>query len=165
MGVRLAGRRGKITARFFDLADLAREACYVARTKKQEVVTAEHVRKALDAKVERHNPYRNEDSRDDRPESAVHRYHRRRVGQVNGLSVLEIGGYPFGKPVRITASASLGKTGIINIERESNLSGRFHDKGVQIISGYLRRTFAQDKPLFAFREPLFRTVLFRSGRR
>jgi len=49
--------------------------------------------------------------------------------------------------VRITASASLGKTGIINIERESNLSGRFHDKGVQIISGYLRRTFAQDKPL------------------
>jgi predicted ATP-dependent protease len=70
-----------------------------------------------------------------------------RVGQVNGLSVIEIGGYPFGKPVRITATASLGKAGIVNIERESNLSGRFHDKGVQIISGYLRRTFAQDKPL------------------
>src|SRR6202050_5541992 len=70
-----------------------------------------------------------------------------RVGQVNGLSVIEIGGYPFGKPVRITAMASLGKAGIVNIERESNLSGRFHDKGVQIISGYLRRTFAQDKPL------------------
>ena len=70
-----------------------------------------------------------------------------RAGQVNGLSVLEIGGYAFGKPVRITASVALGKLGIINIERESNLSGRFHDKGVQIISGYLRRTFAQDKPL------------------
>jgi predicted ATP-dependent protease len=61
--------------------------------------------------------------------------------------VMEIGGYAFGKPVRITASVALGKTGIINIEREANLSGRFHDKGVQIISGYLRRTFAQDKPL------------------
>jgi predicted ATP-dependent protease len=61
--------------------------------------------------------------------------------------VMEIGGYAFGKPVRITASVALGKTGIINIERESNLSGRLHDKGVQIISGYLRRTFAQDKPL------------------
>jgi predicted ATP-dependent protease len=70
-----------------------------------------------------------------------------RVGQVNGLSVLEIGGYAFGKPVRITASVSIGKIGIINVERESNLSGRFHDKGVQIISGYIRRTFAQDKPL------------------
>ena len=69
------------------------------------------------------------------------------MGQVNGLSVMEIGGYAFGKPVRITASVALGKSGIINVERESNLSGRFHDKGVQIISGYLRRTFAQDKPL------------------
>jgi predicted ATP-dependent protease len=69
------------------------------------------------------------------------------VGQVNGLSVLEIGGYSFGKPVRITASAALGKAGLINIEREANLSGRFHDKGVHIIAGYLRSCFAKDKPL------------------
>ena len=61
-----------------------------------------------------------------------------RVGQVNGLSVMEIGGYMFGKPVRITASAALGKSGLINIEREANLSGSFHDKGMHIISGYLR---------------------------
>jgi len=69
------------------------------------------------------------------------------VGQVNGLSVLEIGGYSFGKPVRITATAALGKAGLINIEREANLSGRFHDKGMHIIAGYLRSKFAQDKPL------------------
>jgi len=69
------------------------------------------------------------------------------IGQVNGLSVLEIGGYSFGKPVRITATAALGKGGLINIERESNLSGRFHDKGVHIISGFLRSKFAQNKPL------------------
>src|SRR5258708_1458948 len=69
------------------------------------------------------------------------------VGQVNGLSVLEIGGYSFGKPVRITATAALGKAGLINIEREANLSGRFHDKGIHIIAGYLRSQFAQDKPL------------------
>jgi lon-related putative ATP-dependent protease len=146
-GVRLAGRRGKITARFFDLADLAREACYVARNEKQEVVTAEHVRKALDAKVERHNLTETKIREMIDQNLLFIDTTGTRVGQVNGLSVLEIGGYPFGKPVRITASASLGKTGIINIERESNLSGRFHDKGVQIISGYLRRTFAQDKPL------------------
>ena len=60
---------------------------------------------------------------------------------------MEIGGYLFGKPVRITASAALGKAGLINIERESNLSGRLHDKGMQIIAGYLRSQFAQDKPL------------------
>jgi ATP-dependent Lon protease len=70
-----------------------------------------------------------------------------RTGQVNGLSVYELGGYAFGKPVRITATAALGKAGIINIEREANLSGRIHDKGVQIIAGYLRNKFAQDKPL------------------
>ncbi|HXN99943.1 MAG TPA: ATP-binding protein [Candidatus Acidoferrales bacterium] len=146
-GVRLAGRRGKITARFFDLADLAREACYAARNEKKDVVTAEHVRKALDAKVERHNLTETKIREMIDQNLLFIDTTGARVGQVNGLSVLEIGGYPFGKPVRITASASLGKTGIINIERESNLSGRFHDKGVQIISGYLRRTFAQDKPL------------------
>src|ERR1700677_3214016 len=146
-GVRLAGRRGKITARFFDLADLAREACYVARNEKQEVVTAEHVRKALDAKVERHNLTETKIREMIDQNLLFIDTTGTRVGQVNGLSVLEIGGYPFGKPVCLTASASLRKTGIINIERESNLSGRFHDKGVQIISGYLTRTFAQDKPL------------------
>jgi len=146
-GVRLAGRRGKITARFFDLADLAREACYVARNEKQAVVTAEHVRKALDAKVERHNLTETKIREMIDQNLLFIDTTGTRVGQVNGLSVIEIGGYPFGKPVRITATASLGKAGIVNIERESNLSGRFHDKGVQIISGYLRRTFAQDKPL------------------
>ena len=69
------------------------------------------------------------------------------TGQVNGLSTMEIGGYCFGKPVRITATAALGRSGVINIEREANLSGRFHDKGVHIISGYLRSQFAQDKPM------------------
>src|SRR6202451_2095204 len=146
-GVRLAGRRGKITARFFDLADLAREACYVARNEKQEVVTAEHVRKALDAKVERHNLTETKIREMIDQNLLFIDTTGTRVGQVNGLSVIEIGGYPVGKPGRLTAPGSLGKAGIVNIERESNLSGRFHDKGVQIISGYLRRTFAQDKPL------------------
>ncbi len=146
-GVRLAGRRGKITTRFFDLADLARESSYMARQESDAVVTAAHVRQALDAKIERHNL----------AETKIREMIEQnllfidttgvRPGQVNGLSVLEIGGYAFGKPVRISSSVALGKAGIINIERESNLSGRFHDKGVQIIGGYLRRTFAQDKPL------------------
>jgi lon-related putative ATP-dependent protease len=146
-GVRLAGRRGKITTRFFDLADLARESSYAAKHDGCKVITAEHVRKALDAKVDRHNLLETKIREMIEQNLVFIDTTGGRPGQVNGLSVLEIGGYAFGKPVRISASVALGKTGIINIEREANLSGRFHDKGVQIISGFMRRTFAQDKPL------------------
>jgi predicted ATP-dependent protease len=146
-GVRLAGRHGKITTRFFELADLARESSYIAKLSACNVITGEHVKKALDAKNERHNLLETKIREMIEQKMIFIDTAGGRVGQVNGLSVMEIGGYAFGKPVRITASAAMGKTGIINIERESNLSGRFHDKGVQIISGYLRRTFAQTKPL------------------
>ena len=146
-GVRHAGRRGKITTRFFDLADLARESSYVTRHEGQKVITADHVRKALDAKIDRHNLTETKIQEMIDQNLIFIDTTGERVGQVNGLSVLEIGGYAFGKPCRITASVALGKVGLINVEREANLSGRFHDKGVQIIAGYLRRTFAQDKPL------------------
>jgi lon-related putative ATP-dependent protease len=146
-GVRLAGRRGKITTRFFDLADLARESSYIAKDHGCEVVTGPHVRDALDAKIERHNLIETKIREMVEQNLLFIDTDGGRVGQVNGLSVLEVGGYAFGKPVRITASASPGKVGIINIEREANLSGRFHDKGVEIIGGFIRRTFAQDKPL------------------
>jgi len=146
-GVRIAGRRGKITTRFFDLADLARESAYAARQNGTKVITAAHVKDALDAKIERHNLLESKIREMIEQNLLFIDTTGERVGQVNGLSVLEIGGYAFGKPVRITVSAAMGKIGIINVERESNLSGRFHDKGVQIISGYIRRTFAQDKPL------------------
>jgi predicted ATP-dependent protease len=146
-GVRIAGRRGKITTRFFDLADLARESSYAARHNGNTIITAEHVRQALDAKIERNNLLETKIREMIEQNLLFIDTAGERVGQVNGLSVMEIGGYAFGKPVRITASVALGKVGIINIEREANLSGKFHDKGVQIISGYMRRTFAQDKPL------------------
>ena len=146
-GVRLAGRRSKITARFTDLFDVAREACYVAGEAGETPVTAAHVRKALASKIERHNLYETKLSELIKEGVLLIDTSGERVGQVNGLSVYEIGGYSFGKPVRITASVALGKAGIINIEREANLSGRIHDKGVQILSGFLRGKFAQDKPL------------------
>lgn len=146
-GVRRAGRRGKLTARFSELADVAREASYLARQEGGRVVIAAHVRRALDAKIERHNLYETKIREMIEQRLLLIDTSGQRVGQVNGLSVLEVGGYAFGKPVRITASVALGKTGLINIEREANLSGRLHDKGVQIIAGYLRRMFSQDKPL------------------
>jgi predicted ATP-dependent protease len=146
-GVRQAGRRNKVTARFVDIADLAREAHYAAAAAGENVVRAAHVRLALSAKMERHNLIETRIREMIEEGTLLVDLAGSRVGQLNGLSVLEIGGYSFGKPVRITATAALGKSGVINIERESNLSGRFHDKGVHIISGYLRSRFAQDKPL------------------
>jgi ATP-dependent Lon protease len=146
-GVRQAGRRNKVTARFIDIADLAREAHYNAAASGESVVRAAHVRGALSSKMERHNLIETRIRDMIEEGTLLVDVSGTRVGQVNGLSVLEIGGYSFGKPVRITATAALGKAGLINIERESNLSGRFHDKGVHIISGYLRSLFAQDKPL------------------
>jgi predicted ATP-dependent protease len=146
-GVRKAGRRNKVTARFIDIADLAREAHYAAAAAGENVVRAAHVRAALASKVERHNLIETRIREMMEEGTLLVNLSGSHLGQVNGLSVLEIGGYAFGKPVRITASVGLGKAGLINIERESNLSGRFHDKGVHIITGYLRTSFAQDKPL------------------
>ncbi len=146
-GVRKAGRRNKVTARFVDIADLAREAHYTAAAAGENVVRAAHVRSAIASKMERHNLVETRIREMIEEGTLLVALTGTCVGQVNGLSVMEIGGYAFGKPVRITASAALGKAGLINIEREANLSGRFHDKGVQIIAGYLRSCFAKDKPL------------------
>jgi ATP-dependent Lon protease len=146
-GVRKAGRRNKVTARFVDIADLAREAHYAAAAAAENVVRAAHVRVAIASKVERHNLIETRIREMMEEGTLLVNLSGAEAGQVNGLSVLEIGGYSFGKPVRITASVGLGKAGLINIEREANLSGRFHDKGVHIIAGFLRSCFAQDKPL------------------
>jgi ATP-dependent Lon protease len=146
-GVRKAGRRNKVTARFVDIADLAREAHYAAAGAGESVVRAAHVRAAIASKIERHNLIETRIREMVEEGTLLVDVNGSCVGQVNGLSVMEIGGYCFGKPVRITASAALGKAGLINIERESKLSGRFHDKGVHIISGFMRSTFAKDKPL------------------
>jgi predicted ATP-dependent protease len=146
-GIRQAGRRNKVTARFPDLADLAREASYIARQESASPVTAAHVRRARESRIERHNLTETKIREMIEEGTLLIETDTARVGAVNGLSVLEIGGYAFGKPVRITASAALGKAGLINIEREANMSGHLHDKGMQIIAGYLRSKFAQDKPL------------------
>jgi ATP-dependent Lon protease len=146
-GVRRAGRRNKITARVNEVLDLARESCYAARQDGETPVSGVHVRKALRAKIERHALV-DEKMREMIAEGlTLIDTDGTRTGVVNGLSVFEYGGHFFGKPSRITASVALGKAGLINIEREAGMSGRLHDKGIQIISGYLRGMFAQDKPL------------------
>jgi len=146
-GMRLAGKQKKLSTQFNNIADVLREANYWARKEKSSQVTEKHVEKAIEEKIERSRL--NEEKIQEMIEEGTIMIDTKGfvVGQVNGLSVYDTGDYSFGKPTRITAKTSVGGSGIINIEREAELSGRIHSKGVLILAGYLRSKYAQDKPL------------------
>jgi lon-related putative ATP-dependent protease len=146
-GVRLAGRQKKLTTRFHLLEDVLREASYWATKEGSQYVGEAHVEKAIEKRIHRVNLV--EDKIQEMIEDGMVMIDSDGavVGQVNGLSVYNLGDYAFGKPSRITAKVAMGKAGIINIEREAELSGPTHNKGVLILAGYLRGKYAQDKPL------------------
>jgi len=146
-GARQAGEREKILASYADVADLVREAAYWARKEDQQIVSRRHVEQALESRIFRSNRIEEEIRELIAKGTILIDIKGKKVGQVNGLSVLDIGAYAFGRPSRVTASVAMGQAGIINIERESHLSGSIHDKGVLILSGYLRNRYGQDKPL------------------
>jgi ATP-dependent Lon protease len=146
-GVRLAGRQKKLSTRFNIIADVIREANYWAKKDHASRVGAAHVQRAIKERIYRVNLIEEKIQELIADGTFLIDTDGAVVGQVNGLSVYDIGEYAFGKPSRITAKTSLGRAGIINIEREAELSGPTHNKGVAIISGYLRSLFAQDKPL------------------
>ncbi len=146
-GVRLAGRKDKITTRFHLIADIIREADYWARQKKNSIVDIEDVEKAIEGWRKRVNMYEEKIQEMIKKDILMIQTKGRAVGQVNGLSVYQLGSYAFGRPTKITAKTSVGRAGIINIEREANLAGRTFNKGVLIISGFLRSRYAQDRPL------------------
>ncbi|UCD57210.1 MAG: AAA family ATPase, partial [Candidatus Hydrogenedentota bacterium] len=146
-GVEQAGRQKKMTARFSEIADVIREAGHLAGKEGAKCVAAKHVEQAVKDRTDRVNQVEllSKEFIDDgriRIETSGSK-----VGQVNGLVIYNTGDHVFGKPVRITAETSMGRSGIVSIERESKLSGSTHDKGVLIMSGYLRAKYAQDKPL------------------
>ncbi len=145
--VRLAGRKNKISTHFNNLVDLLREADYWAKKEKQKTIQKKHVNQAIKEKIERINLIENKIQEMIDQGTLMIDTEGSVVGQVNGLSVYDLGEYAFGKPVRITAKTSMGRAGIINIEREADLSGKTHNKGMLILGGYLRAKYAQDKPL------------------
>ncbi|HXG20735.1 MAG TPA: AAA family ATPase, partial [Methylomirabilota bacterium] len=146
-GARKAEDRHKVSASYAEIADLVREAAYWARQDNSNLVTARHVQTALDKRVFRSNRIEEEIRELITQGTILVDIVGRRVGQVNGLSVLQIGNHSFGRPSRVTASVAMGQAGIINIEREARLSGSIHDKGLLILAGYLRNRYGQDKPL------------------
>jgi len=145
--VRLAGRQNKMSTQFNNLVDVLREANYWAKEDDSPVVSEKYVDKAITEKIERLRLIEEKIQEMIEEGTIMINCKGRVAGQVNGLSLYDLGEYSFGKPTRITAKTSLGRAGIINIEREADLSGKTHNKGVLILSGYLRAKYAQDKPL------------------
>ena len=146
-GARLAGQQNKLSTRFSALADVLREASYWASEQKAERVNATHVRQAIDERIERYRLVEEKIQEMIIDGSILIDSTGRKIGQVNGLSVYMLGETEFGRPSRITAKTGVGRGGIINIERESAMSGPTHNKGVLILSGYLHSQYAQNKPL------------------
>ncbi|MEM7233790.1 MAG: AAA family ATPase [Planctomycetota bacterium] len=145
--VRKAGRRNKISAQTALVADVLREADYWAGVNGRRNITDKDVSLAIHEAVDRVNFLEKRIAEMISEGTILISTSGANVGQVNGLAIYDMGDYLFGKPSRITCETSVGQGGIINIERESGFSGRSHDKGVQILAGYLRSRFAQNRPL------------------
>ena len=144
---RLAGSHHKISTRFDYLIQVAVEAATWAKLSKSKVVTAEFVQKALDERIDRVKKYDARYIEMIKENSLLINTSGFEVGTLNGLTVMTIGDYTFGKPAKITVNTYTGKNGVINIEREVEISGPSHSKGVLILTGYLGEMFAQDIPL------------------
>lgn len=144
---RVAAHQDKLTTRFMGIADIITEADYWAKSKGSDLVMDEHVNMAIQERHHRSN------LREDRVlrmiQDGVIRISTegQSVGQVNGLAVLSIGELSFGKPSRISARVSLGRGQMVNVERETKLSGRIHDKGFMILNGYVQGKYGYNKPL------------------
>ncbi len=145
-GTRLAGKQKKISTRFHILADIIREASYWAKKDDTKQVSRKHVEQAIKERFERVSLIEDKIQEMIEEGTIMIDSEGSEVGQVNGLSVYAMGEFSFGKPTRITASTAVGRAGVINIEREADLSGRTHNKGVLILGGYLRGKYAQNKP-------------------
>lgn len=144
---KLAGDCKKLISNKTEISDLLIEASYIAKTNNKKLVTEDEVTKAFLNKKDRFSIYDNKLSEMISNGNIMISTEGFEIGQINGLTILNNGDFMFGKPVRITANTFLGKSGIINIEREVALSGTSHSKGIFILSSYIGEKFAQTFPL------------------
>lgn len=146
-GARTVADRRRLSVDFSHVANLMREANHNARQAGLAVVEAGQVRKALEERTYRSNWFAEQTLGMMKEGTLLLRTTGHAVGEINSLVVLSLGDFEFGQPVRLTASAWVGQTGVINVERESRLSGSTHDKGMLIMEGYLRGKYAGDAPI------------------
>ena len=144
---RFAERQDKLSTRFNYLAEILGEAHTWAQLENATIITNEHIKKTIYEKEQRVKLY--EEKLDEMLDEDVIMIDTQgeEIGQINGLAVLDMGSYSFGTPSRITATTYVGESGIVNIEKEARMSGQTHDKGVQIITGFLGQTYAQEFPM------------------
>jgi len=146
-GSRLAEHQEKLSTKFSNIADIVRESHFWAKKDGKNVVKGEHVVKALEQRVYRSASIEEKLKELILEDVLIVETSGNKVGQINGLAVLDLGDYSFGKPSRITARTYLGKAGIVNIERETKMSGKIHEKAVMILSSYLWSKYAIKKPI------------------
>ncbi|MCI8444740.1 MAG: AAA family ATPase [Clostridia bacterium] len=146
-GSKLAGNHSKVSTKFDNLIQVVGEAATWAKLSRSKVVTAKFIDKALQERIERVKKYDEKYLEMIKENTLLINTSGYEVGELNGLTVMTIGDYTFGKPAKITVNTYTGKTGIVNIEREVEISGPSHSKGVLILTGYLGEMFAQDIPL------------------
>lgn len=147
VGSRIAEHQDKLTLKFSEVADIIREASYWASKANSKVVNGEHVQKTIDERIYRTNRIEERLREMILEGTLIVDTEGKKVGQVNGLAVIDLGDYSFGKPSRITAKTYAGKAGVVNIERETKMSGRIHEKAILIITNYLGSKYAIKKPI------------------
>ncbi|MFX1475041.1 MAG: Lon protease family protein [Promethearchaeota archaeon] len=144
---RLAENQTKLSVQFSVIADVIREANYYAKEDRKRLIDRKHIIQALEARLYRSNLLEEKIREFIEREVILITVKGEEVGQINGLSVLSLGDFAFGRPSRVTASVAPGRGRVIDIERESGLGGNIHHKGVHILSGYLSEKFGREKPL------------------
>lgn len=144
---RRAGDSERLSSDVYHAADLVREAHYWAGRNGSELIGAEEVQAAIDSRIRRGSRVRDRMQEELLRETFLVETSGDRIGQVNGLAVMQLGGFAFGRPQRITAAVTIGSGEVIDIEREVKLGGPLHSKGVLILSGYLRSTYVMGQPL------------------
>ena len=144
---KLADDQAKLSTRFTDLSQIVAEAATWAKLSRAKIITGEFITKALTEKTNRVRKYDDKYVEMIKEHTLLIDTTGEKVGQINGLTIMNVGDYTFGKPVKITANTYTGKNGVINIEREVELSGSTHSKGILILSAYIGEMFAQDIPL------------------
>lgn len=146
-GARMVAHRGKLATKFGDVVDLVRQACYWAGQHGNGLVAGTDVQRAIDERIYRANRIEERLRELIAEETILIDTGGEAVGQVNGLSVLMLADYAFGKPSRVTARTYVGRAGVVSIDRESDLGGKIHNKGALILAGYLGGRYAADVPL------------------
>ena len=144
---RLAGDQDKLSTLFADIADIVREASFWSGEDGKSLIEAKHVEQAIEQKVYRSNLIQQRINEMIDKGMIIIDTQGQNIGQVNGLEVIDLVDFAFGKPTRITASIGVGREGLIDIEREAKLGGRLHTKGVMILNGYITEKYVRDIPL------------------